>query len=98
MKFDRFYESMMNQLEFDYEKVPSWNKKIPMWAKELGDLWDSEYESKYYPIRNMQKGSRRDAAFKKFWTKVIKILKGKGLSNSRLIALGIPEYMFNLYN
>jgi hypothetical protein len=98
MKFDVYYESMMNQLEFDYEKIPSWNKKIPMWAKELGDLWDTTYKSKYYPIKNMQKGFRKDAAFRKFWTAIIKILKGKGLSNSRLIALGIPEYMFNLYH
>jgi len=98
MKFDMFYESMMNQLEFDYEKVPSWNKKIPRWAKVLGDLWESKYESRYYPIKNMQEGSRKDAAFRKFWSVIIKILKGKGLSNRQMIALGIPEYMFNLHH
>jgi hypothetical protein len=88
MKFEVFYESMMNQLEFDF-------RKIPLWAKQLGDDWDTKYSKTYYSIRNMQKGARRDGAFRKFWTTIIKILKGKGLSNSRLIALGIPEYMFN---
>lgn len=91
MKFDAFYESMMNQLEFDF-------RNIPLWAKQLGSVWDDKIKNSYYSIKNMQKGVRRDAAFKKFWKSVIQILKGKGLSNSRLIALGIPEYMFNLYN
>jgi len=90
MKFDTFYESMMNQLEFDF-------RNIPLWAKKLESNWDDKLRNTYYSIKNMQKGSRRDAAFKKFWVVIIKLLKGKGLSNSRLIALGIPEYMFNLY-
>lgn len=90
MKFDVFYESMMNQLELDF-------RNIPLWAKQLGSDWDAKFKNTYYSIKNMQKGSRRDAAFRKFWSAIIKILKGKGLSNSRLIALGIPEYMFNLY-
>lgn len=90
MKFKEFYESMMNQLEFDFRNIPSW-------AKILGSDWDTKFKNSYYSIKNMQKSSRRDAAFKKFWTAIIKVLKGKGLSNSRLIALGIPEYMLNLH-
>jgi hypothetical protein len=91
MKFDTYYESMMNQLEFDF-------RDIPEWAKKLESNWDNKFSKKYFSIKNMEIGSRRNAAFRKFWKSVIEILKGKGLSNSRLIDLGIPEYMFNLYN
>jgi len=91
MKFDSFYESMMQQLEFDF-------RNVPLWAKELGSDWDAKFSNKYYSIKNMEKGSRRDAAFRKFWKTIVNILKGKGLSNSRLIALGIPEYIFNLHH
>lgn len=90
MKFDNLINEVLQQLELDF-------RNIPAWAKELGDVWDTVFKQRYYPIKNMSKGKQRDAAFKKFWLKVVSTLGGKGVSERKMIDLGVPEYIFNLH-
>jgi hypothetical protein len=45
----------------------------------------------------MSKGKQRDVAFKKFWLKVVSTLGDKGVSERKMIDLGVPEYIFNLH-
>lgn len=87
MQFTILYEETIKQLEFDF-------RNIPAWARALGTEWDSVFKARYYPIKNMPKGKQRDAAFKKFWLKVVSSLKNKGLDIQRIKDLGIPEYIF----
>ena len=90
MKFNTLINEVLQQLEIDF-------RNIPAWAKELGDVWGTTFKQRYYPIKNMSKGKQRDAAFKKFWLKVVSTLEVKGVSKRKMIDLGIPEYIFNLH-
>lgn len=87
MQFNILFEETIKQLEFDF-------RNIPAWAKALGVRWDNEFKNKYYPIKNMPQGKQRDAAFKKFWLRVVGALKSKGLTTQRIKDLGVPEYIF----
>jgi hypothetical protein len=87
MQFDILFEETIKQLEFDF-------RNIPAWARALGSMWENVFRDRYYPIKNMSKSKQRDAAFRKFWTKVINTLKTKGLNTQKIKELGVPEYMF----
>jgi len=91
MNFDELYESALKQLELDF-------RDIPTWAKKLGDDWDNNIKRRYYPIKNMQKGKQRDAAFKKFWLLVVDKLRSKKMTDNEIINAGVPEYIFHLYH
>jgi hypothetical protein len=90
-RFHKLLYEVYQQLELDF-------RDIPKWAKCLGNDWDNTYEKRYYPIRNMQKGKQRDAAFKKFWLSVVLNLRDKGYSKYSIIDMGVPEYIFNLHH
>lgn len=90
MQFNCLINEVLQQLELDF-------RNIPAWARELGDAWDTVFKQRYYPIKNMSKGKQRDAAFKKFWLNVVSTLEVKGVSERKMIDLGVPEYIFNLH-
>ena len=91
MTFDVLCENVLKQLELDF-------RDIPVWAKKLGEDWDNEIKRKYYPIKNMQKGKQRDAAFRKFWLLVVNKLRNKQMSDYDIMQAGVPEYIFHLHH
>ncbi len=86
MKFFKLIRETYEQLELDF------TIKKPKWALACGDKCDYILK-KYYPIKNMPAGKRRDAAYRKFWKEVIYILKGKGFTPFKMQSLGVPEFM-----